>query len=128
MSVQPRILFVCPEVIAVPNRSEHMTRYTVAQRDGFTDPLADLIADMNGLGVDMQVFQPNFGQSLRNCLRGNCCCSISGIICYQYFPHQNRSLRFNTRLQWRGNRLHLKADVSRVLIKSSAVIVTQSGS
>lgn len=57
---QQRILFVCPEVIAIPNRSEHTTRYTVARCDGFSDTLADLIVDLYGLGVDVQVVQPNY--------------------------------------------------------------------
>jgi len=68
-SAQPRILFVSPDVIFIPNRSEYMTRYMVTLSEGFSDDLAGLIVDLYDLGVDVHVVQPDYRQIFTNTCR-----------------------------------------------------------
>lgn len=61
-SAQPRILLVSPEVIFLPNRLEHMTRYRATQSKRFNDELAGSIVDLYELGADVHVVQPDYRQ------------------------------------------------------------------
>ena len=68
-SAQPRILFVSPDVIFIPDSSEHMTRYMVAQSEGIGDDLAGLIVDLYDLGVDVHVAKPDYRQIFTHTVR-----------------------------------------------------------
>lgn len=61
-SVQPRILFITPDVILVPYRVDHQIRYTVNHNPGFSESLSDLIVDLYCMGADVHVVQPDYRQ------------------------------------------------------------------
>lgn len=70
-SAQPRILFVSPDVIFIPNNSGHMTRYIVTHSERIADDLAGLIVDLYDLGVDVHVVQPDYRRIFTATFREN---------------------------------------------------------
>ncbi len=70
-SAQPRILFVSPDVIFIPDGSEHTPRYMVNHSGGYADDLAGLIVDLYNLGVDVHVVQPDYRQIFAAAFREN---------------------------------------------------------
>jgi starch synthase len=59
-STQPRVLFITPEVVFIPEGTENRSSYTGAHTGGFGDYLAELINDLYHLGVDVYVAQPDY--------------------------------------------------------------------
>ena len=59
-SDQPRLLFVTPEVVFMPEEKRGSTDYINTQLGGFGDMLAGLICDLFYLGVDVYVAQPDY--------------------------------------------------------------------
>jgi len=59
-STRPRILFVTPEVVFVPERAGNCAYYMGACSGSFGDFPAELINDLINLGVDVHVAQPDY--------------------------------------------------------------------
>jgi starch synthase/alpha-amylase len=59
-SAQPRILFITPEVVFMPEGTGDSTDYINNHIGGFGDLLAGLISDLFNLGVDVYVAQPDY--------------------------------------------------------------------
>jgi len=59
-STRPRILFVTPEVVFVPERAGNCAYCIGASSGSFGDFLAELITDLLILGVDVHVAQPDY--------------------------------------------------------------------
>jgi starch synthase/alpha-amylase len=59
-SAQPRILFVTPEVVFMPEGKGNSTDYINTHIGGFGDLLAGLISDLFNLGIDVYVAQPDY--------------------------------------------------------------------
>ena len=67
--VQPRILLVTPEAAFIPDGTEHTCRCKVARSKWFANDLASLMSELNDLGVDVHVAQPDYRQIFNTCLR-----------------------------------------------------------
>jgi starch synthase len=59
-STRPQILFVTPEVIFIPDRSEHRIEYMTTHNGGFDNYLSELIVDLYSMGLNVHVVQPNY--------------------------------------------------------------------
>jgi starch synthase/alpha-amylase len=68
---QPRILFVTPEVVFMPEGTGNSTDYINTHIGGFGDLLAGLISDLFSLGVDVYVAQPDYRRIFANLSRRN---------------------------------------------------------
>ena len=70
-SAQPRILFVTPEVVFMPEGTGNNTDYINTNIGGFGDLLAGLISDLFNLGVDVYVVQPDYRRIFADLSRRN---------------------------------------------------------
>ena len=70
-SAQPRILFVTPEVVFMPEGKGNSSDYINTHIGGFGDLLAGLISDLFSLGVDVHVAQPDYRRIFADLSRSN---------------------------------------------------------
>jgi len=75
-SAQPRILFVTPEVVFMPEGTGNSTDYIDTHTGGFGDLVAGLISDLFDLGVDVYVAQPDYRRIFTDLSRSN---SLTGV-------------------------------------------------
>jgi starch synthase/alpha-amylase len=68
---QPRILFVTPEAVFMPEGTGNSTDYINTHIGGFGDLLAGLISDLFNLGVDVYVAQPDYRRIFADLSRRN---------------------------------------------------------
>jgi starch synthase/alpha-amylase len=68
-SVQPRILLVTPEVTFVPDGTVCPCRNMIAHGEGSANDTASLIFDLDDLGVDVHVAQPDYRQIFKTSQR-----------------------------------------------------------
>ncbi len=98
-SAQPRILFVTPEVVFIPEGTGNSTDYINTHTGGFGDLLAGLISDLFNLGVDVYVAQPDYRRIFADLSRSN---SLTGV---KKIPGDRVHLT-KDRLFFYSNRLH----------------------
>jgi starch synthase/alpha-amylase len=98
-SAQPRILFVTPEVVFIPEGTGNSTDYINTHTGGFGDLLAGLISDLFDLGVDVYVAQPDYRRIFADLSRSN---SLTGV---KKIPGDRVHLT-KDRLFFYSNRLH----------------------
>jgi starch synthase len=88
-SAQPRILFITPEVVFMPEGTGNSTDYINNHIGGFGDLLAGLISDLFNRGVDVYVAQPDYRR---------------------IFADLSRRNRFTEMVKIPGDRVHLTRD------------------
>jgi starch synthase len=88
-SAQPRILFITPEVVFMPEGTGNSTDYINNHIGDFGDLLAGLISDLFNLGVDVYVAQPDYRR---------------------IFADLSRRNRFTEMVKIPGDRVHLTRD------------------
>ena len=72
-SIQPRILFITPEVTFIPDNPRKHSDYIHYYSGGFTDFQADLIIKLFEMGVDVHLAQPDYRRIFGDISRNNRC-------------------------------------------------------